>query len=70
VVGDKRKVDSFQNPELLAEFIKSDDWRYYAFFIGRNYSPGDPAISTEVIDKTIAQEFDKLVLLYRFVLKV
>ena len=70
VVGDKRKVDSFQNPELLAEFIKSDDWRYYAFFIGKNYSSGDPAISTELIDKTIAQEFDKLLLLYRLLLKV
>ncbi len=69
VVGDKRKVDSFQNAEMLAEFMKSDDWRYYAFSVGTKYSSGDPAISSENISKTMLQEFDKLVLLYRLFLK-
>jgi hypothetical protein len=69
VVGDKRKVESFLNPELLAEFIKADDWRYYAFSVATKYSPGDPAISSDNISKTMMQEFDKLLLLYRLFLK-
>jgi hypothetical protein len=69
VVGDKRKVESFLNPELLAEFIKADDWRYYAFSVGRKYLPGDPAISSEKISQMMNHEFDKLVLLYRLFLK-
>lgn len=69
VVGDKRKVESFLKPELLAEFIKADDWRYYAFSVATKYSPGDPAISSDNISKTMMQEFDKLVLLYRLFLK-
>jgi hypothetical protein len=65
VMGEKRKVETFQQAEILAEFTKSDDWRYYAFSVGTKYSPGDPAISTDNISKTMMQEFDKLVLLYR-----
>ena len=70
VMGDKRKVEAFQNAEILAEFTRSDDWRYYAFSVGRKYLPGDPAISSDNISKTIMQEFDKLVLLYSHLLKV
>ena len=69
VVGDKQKVESFLKPELLAEFIKADDWRYYAFSVATKYSPVDPAISSDNISKTMVQEFDKLVLLYRLFLK-
>jgi hypothetical protein len=69
-MGEKRKVETFQQAEMLAEFIKSDDWRYYAFNVGKKYSPGDPAISSDNISKTIMQEFDKLVLLYSHLLKV
>lgn len=65
VMGEKRKVETFLQPDVLAEFTKSDDWRYYAFSVGTKYSPGDPAISTDNISKTMMQEFDKLVLLYR-----
>jgi hypothetical protein len=70
VMGEKRKVETFQQAEMLAEFIKSDDWRYYAFGVGMKYSPGDPAISSDNIGKTVMQEFDKLVLLYSLLLKV
>ena len=70
VMGEKRKVETFQQAEMLAEFIKSDDWRYYAFNVGKKYSPGDPAISSDNISKTITQQFDKLVLLYSHLLKV
>ncbi len=69
VVGEKRKVEAFQNAELLSEFIKSDDWRYYAFLIGKNYTPSDQAISTENIGKTIMEELDRVVLLYRLFLR-
>jgi hypothetical protein len=69
VVGEKRKVEAFQSAELLAEFIKADDWQYYAFLIGRNYAPGDPAMSTEIITKTIMEELDRVVLLYRLFLR-
>jgi hypothetical protein len=69
VMGEKRKVETFQQQEMLAEFTKSDDWRYYAFSVGTKYSPGDPAISTDNIGKTVMQEFDKLLLLYRLFLK-
>jgi hypothetical protein len=70
VMGEKRKIETFQQAEMLAEFTKSDDWRYYAFNVGKKYSPGDPAISSDNISKTIMQEFDKLVLLYSHLLKV
>jgi hypothetical protein len=70
VMGEKRKVETFQQAETLAEFTKSDDWRYYAFSVGTKYSPGDPAISSDNISKTMMQEFDKLVLLYSLLLKV
>jgi len=69
VVGEKRKVESFQNAEVLAEFIKSDDWRCYVFVIGRNYAPGDPAVSSDNIDKTVTEEMDRVVFLYRLLLK-
>jgi len=38
---------------------------YYAFKIGKNYSPNDFEISSENIVPTIIKEFDKLVLVYR-----
>jgi hypothetical protein len=38
---------------------------YYAFIIGKNYSPADVEISSEQIAPTIMKEFDKLVLVNR-----
>jgi len=65
IAGDKKAIESFQNEEALWEFTKADDWMYYAFIIGKNYSPADIEISNENIATTITKEFDKLVLLYR-----
>ena len=65
IAGDKKAIETFQNEEALWEFTKADDWMFYAFVIGKNYSPGDPEISSEQIASTIAKEFDKQVLLYR-----
>lgn len=64
IAGDKKAVETFQNEETLWEFTKADDWMYYAFIIGKNYSPGDAEISSEQIASTIMKEFDKLVLVY------
>jgi hypothetical protein len=65
IAGDKRAIETFQNEDALWEFTKADDWVYYAFVIGKNYSPADPEISTEQIAATIVKEFDRLVLVYR-----
>lgn len=65
VVGDRRMVDTFANEEVLWEFTKADEWMHYAFHIGRNYSPGDPEISSEQIATTLVKEVEKVVLLYR-----
>jgi hypothetical protein len=65
IAGERKPVETFLNEDALWEFTKADDWRYYAFVIGRNYSPGDAALSNETIATTISKEFEKLVLLYR-----
>ncbi len=65
IAGDRKDIETFQNEEALWEFTKADDWMYYAFIIGKNYSPADVEISSEQIVTTITKEFDKLVLLYR-----
>jgi len=64
VFGERKGVETWLNEELLWEFTKSDDWRYYTFTIGKNFSPGDPSISTEAIAITIEKELDKLAPMY------
>lgn len=65
IAGERKPTESFQSEDLLWEFTKSDDWRYYSFTIGRNYNPGDAEIGNENIAATISKEANKLVLLYR-----
>jgi len=65
IVGERKPVESFQNEEVLWEFTKADQWPYFDFIIGKNYSPGDVEISNDNITSTITKEFDKLILLYR-----
>jgi hypothetical protein len=65
IAGEKKPVNVFQTEDALWEFTQSDDWRYYTFAVGRNYTPGDPAISNENIPLTMTKESDKLVMLYR-----
>lgn len=65
IVGDRKAIEIFQNEEVLWEFTKVDNWIYYAFIIGKDYSPADAEISSEHIATTIKKEFDKLILLYR-----
>lgn len=66
IAGEKKPADSFQTEDMLWEFVKQDDWRYYTFTIGKNYAPGDPEISSEHIAATITKEAGKLVTLYRY----
>jgi hypothetical protein len=65
IAGDRRPISSFKNEQELWDFTKTDDWRYYRFAIGRNYSPGDPAISTEGIASTVVKDMESLLPLYR-----
>lgn len=65
IAGDRKTIDTFQNEDGLWEFTKADDWMYYAFIIGKNYSPAAAEISSENMAPTIKKEFDKLVLVYR-----
>lgn len=65
IAGERKAIETFQNEETLWEFTKADNGMYYAFIIGKNYSPADAEISSENIAATIMKEFDKLVLVYR-----
>jgi hypothetical protein len=64
VAGEQKPVESFSQDEVLWEYTKADDWMYYRFIIGRNFQPGEAAISNDTIVQTIEQEFDKLIVLY------
>ncbi len=65
IAGEKKAIETFQNEEVLWEFIKADQWRYYTFTISKSFSPAATEISSENIALTITNELDKLVLLYR-----
>jgi hypothetical protein len=64
LAGDKRAVESFQNEEQLWEFVKTDDWRYYSFVIGKNYSPGEAEIGIDHIANTVMKETERLAEVY------
>jgi hypothetical protein len=68
IEGERKAIETFQTPEALWEFVKADDWRYYKFVIGRNYSPSAPELTNEKIGETIMKEADKLVLVYRHII--
>ena len=65
LAGNKRAVESFQNEEQLWEFVKTDDWRYYSFVIGKAYSPGEAEIGIDHIANTVMKETERLAELYR-----
>jgi hypothetical protein len=68
VACERKPVESFANEDALWEFVKADQWPFYSFIIGKNYTPADPELSNENIAPTIMKEFDKLVLLYRHII--
>jgi hypothetical protein len=65
IAGETKLAEAFQTEDALIEFIKTDDWRYYDFTIGRNYAPGDAGISSENGARTILAEVNKQVVIYR-----
>jgi HKD family nuclease len=67
VAGERRPVTGFKTEAELWDFTKADDWRYYTFSIGRDYSPGDPAISSQTIQSTIVMGLETLLPLYKHV---
>ncbi len=61
IFGEEKEANSFQNEDVLGEFIKADDWRYYALSIAKSFSPGDGAISIDGITPALEKELDRLV---------
>ena len=70
VACERKPIESFINEDTLWEFTKADQWMFYSFTIGRNYSPADIELSNENIAPTIMKEVDKLVLLYRHIKEI
>jgi len=67
VACERKSVDAFPTEDSLWEFTKGDDWTYYEFKIGRNFSPGAIELSADKIADTIMQESDRLSLLYEHI---
>jgi uncharacterized protein YktB (UPF0637 family) len=65
VAGETRKVDSFNDENSLWEFTNKDI-QELDFIIGKNYLPGDAALSKDTIVTTIKTEFEKLIPVYRW----
>ncbi len=61
----KRPVTSFQDPEELWEFAKTDDWQSGYFIIGKSFHPGNKELSEKKILETLIREFENLYPLYR-----
>ncbi len=66
IAGEQKPVRSFPNEDALWEFTRYDEWKYFAFQIGKNFSPANPEISMDHIVETILREFNKLILLYNY----
>jgi len=64
VACERKGVDTFPTEDSLWEFTKGDDWRYYDFKIGKNFSPGAIELSNDKIADTIMKECEPLALLY------
>ena len=60
VACERKNTDIFPTEEALWEFTKADQWMYFDFIIGRNYSPDAIEISIANIAISIVKELDKL----------
>lgn len=63
VACERKNTDAFPTEDALWEFTKADQWMYYDFIIGKNYTPDAVDISNENITASIVREFAKLSLL-------
>ncbi|MBT1703376.1 hypothetical protein [Chryseosolibacter indicus] len=64
IFGERKPLDSFSTEDALWTFTKYDDWKYYSFIIGKNYTAGSPELSIDNIKTTIEKEAGKLALVY------
>jgi hypothetical protein len=65
VACERKNTDTFQTEDALWEFTKADQWLYFDFIIGRNYTPDAVEISNENIALSIVKELDKLSVVFR-----
>jgi hypothetical protein len=65
VACERKNTDTFPTEDALWEFTKADEWMYFDFIIGRNYTPDAVEISNENIAPSIVKELDKLSLIFR-----
>jgi hypothetical protein len=65
VACERKNTDTFPTEDALWEFTKADQWMYFDFIIGRNYTPDAVEISNENIAPSIVKELDKLSLIFR-----
>ncbi|HMG90075.1 MAG TPA: restriction endonuclease PLD domain-containing protein [Chryseolinea sp.] len=65
VACERKNTDTIPTEDALWEFIKTDQWIYFDFIIGRNYLPDAAEISSESIAASIVRELDKLSLVFR-----
>ncbi len=65
VACERKNIDIFPAEDALWEFTKADQWLYYDFIIGKNYTPDAVEISHENIAASIVKELDKLSFLVR-----
>ena len=65
VACERKNTDTFTTEEALWEFTKPDQWMYFDFMIGRNYTPDALEISNENIAPSIVKELEKLSLVFR-----
>jgi len=60
VACERKIIDTFPTEDTLWEFTKSDQWMYFDFIIGRNYTPDAVDINNENIGASIVKELAKL----------
>ncbi|MEJ1240321.1 hypothetical protein WBG78_19420 [Chryseolinea sp. T2] len=65
IACERKNIDSLQTEDALWEFTKSDQWMYFDFIVGKNYSPDAVEISNEFIARTVLKELANISLIVR-----
>ncbi|MEP0938194.1 MAG: phospholipase D family protein [Ekhidna sp.] len=63
--GENRNVHSFDSESDLRDFILKDDQENHYFIIGRMYQPDASEISKTTIARTVIDEFERLMPIYK-----
>jgi len=67
IADETRSVTSFESPEMLRDFLMNDNWRYFYFNIGINYTVGAPELKSNNLVNTVIQNFTKFQPLYEMI---